>query len=175
MSKLDDLKNEVAELEAQEASAQTKAEDGSIQETQTLLNRAERVAIIRDEAKPLADRIAAASIVKKLDPYYLYQFSDEDVIERLMPHPHLSKLAELKAFIEDRASVSDVEVYINGRIAAIVEFRSLMAQSPKRHLDAPVLVNPEQSVAYHAAMQDAKHGVSRDTYSYALRRLGWKV
>ena len=174
MSKLDDLKNEVAELEAQEASARRKAEAHPEQEAQITPNRGECIAIIRDEFGPMADRVAAAGLIKKIDPY-LSQFADEEVVERLVPHPDVDRLRELKEFIVDCSAVADVEGYIQDRIAAIAEFNSLLAQYPKRTLNAPVLIDPEQRVAYHAASQDPKHGVSRDTYSYTLRRFGWKV
>ena len=210
MSAIEDLKKEIAALEAKEAAVSGKplelapepvptevsAQDGSTEES--LLEQALKQildpsykpsqqpartpsladkcrAIAGDESKPMSERIAAARAFKQEASFYR-QYSDEDVVERLTPHPHYEQLAVLKAFIEDRPTPmtsSQVEQYIADRIPAIMKFNTLRAEFPLR--EAPILSKPDESVAYWAARQDPAHGKSRDTYCYALRRFGWKV
>jgi hypothetical protein len=130
--------------------------------------------IIGNEALPLVLRREAAARAQRLFRA-LASTSIDDLVERYTPHPHLARLKELEAFIDDRSPVEDIDSYLKAKRDVIAEFRLLRGQYPKRSEGTPVLINPEQTIAYRVKENDPKSGVTRDTYSYALRQLGFNI
>lgn len=143
--------------------------------------RSERLlAKVRDESSPMAARIEAAKEWRTtLGPSgYFYQFNGEDLVERLMAHPHCGRLAELKSIIDDRTAVEPtaVDQWIHSRVSALREYRRLFNEYPKRREGTPYTVeDSEERIAVHAARVDPSHGATRDTYCYVLSLLGRKV
>lgn len=130
--------------------------------------------IIGDEALPLVLRREAAARAQRLFRA-LATTSIDDLVERYSPHPHLARLKELEAFIDDRSPVEDIDSYLKAKREAIAEFRHLRGQYPKRSEGTPVLVNPEQTIAYLVKENDSESGVTRDPYTYALRQIGFNL
>jgi hypothetical protein len=132
--------------------------------------RAAHFDIIGNETLPLVLRREAAARAQRTFPS-LARTSLDQIVEQFTPHPHLVRLKELQTFISDRSPVEDIDAYLKAKREAIVEFRQLVGQYPKRTEGTPVLVNPEQYVAYWAKENSGQE--REGVYSYALRQLGF--
>jgi hypothetical protein len=133
--------------------------------------------VIRDESQPREQRIQAALEWRAALPTgnSWAGLRDSDLVESLSIHPHIARLEELHAFITARPKPKEDEIddYIAGRIRALHDFRRLQSQCPKRQ--SPVLIAPESNIAFWAKENDPQHGITRDTYTCALRSAGLNV
>lgn len=124
-------------------------------------------ATILDESLPKEVRIRAAQEWKEhFGPRSNWnQYPNEELLQRLAPHPHRKRLEELHEFISYRPEpVTDVEEYLKSRRAALAEFRALKNEYPL--YDAPYLSFTEPGISYHAQNNGA-------TQKQVRELLGW--
>jgi len=209
MNGIDQLKQEIAELEAQtQAQLQTEAQEPATETSASFPQRPKTLkelfdpnhpwrlkndallATATDESLPEPQRIkAAVEWRERLTPTELrhwQQYKDEELPERLTPHPHREKLKQLHDFVFDilpedngflkyRPVEGDIEVYIRSHLEAIHEFNRLANEFPKRNEGVPIFKGAAEYVARQAKDNDPQHGKTRDTYCFVLRRAGFKV